>query len=62
LQEHGYPENDIKKVTECILATKLDQKPSTLPEKVIRDADISAIGKKGSLKRETFYSSEIYMR
>jgi predicted metal-dependent HD superfamily phosphohydrolase len=51
LQDQGYREPDIKKVTDCILATKVDQKPTTLPQKVIRDADISAIGKKGSLKR-----------
>jgi hypothetical protein len=49
-------------IRKMILRKLRDQKPSTLPEKVIRDADISAIGKKGSLKRETFYSSEISMR
>jgi hypothetical protein len=51
LKEHGYPEKDIKKVTDCIQVTKLGQKPTTLAQKVIRDADISAVGKKGSLKR-----------
>lgn len=58
LKEYNYSENDLKKVIDCILVTKLDQKPTTLLQKIIRDADISAIGKKGSLKRGRLLKEE----
>lgn len=46
LQQNNYPAKKIEKVINLILATKMPQKPKTLSEKVICDADISHIGKK----------------
>lgn len=45
LNEHNAPESLIKKVTNCILVTKLDSLPQTELEKIIRDADSSHFAK-----------------
>lgn len=46
LKKHGVSENDINHISTLILATKLDYKPKTLSEKIIRDADCAHIGSK----------------
>jgi predicted metal-dependent HD superfamily phosphohydrolase len=50
LSEENYPANRIEKIIGCILATKVPQKPITLLQKIICDADLSHFG------RETFFS------
>ena len=45
LEEQEYPEARIQKVEQYILATRFPQKPESLPEKVICDADLSHLGK-----------------
>lgn len=44
LKEHEYPEDKLTIVTSCILATKMPQKPQTLAEKIICDADLYHLG------------------
>ncbi len=44
LSKKKYPEAKIKIVTNCILATKLPQKPKTQAEKIICDADLYHLG------------------
>jgi len=46
LKEKGVDEKIIKKVSDCIMATKFDNEPKNEIEKVIRDADASHFGKK----------------
>jgi len=46
LKKHGVSENDISRISALILATKLNYKPKTLSEKIIRDADCAHIGSK----------------
>lgn len=44
LESQQYPEEDIKKVANCILATKWPQYPETLLEEIVCDADLSHLG------------------
>lgn len=44
LREQEYPEDKIKIVKNCIMATKLPQKPKTQAEKIICDADLYHLG------------------
>lgn len=44
LKENNFPDSSINEISKIILATKPDHLPETLPEKVIRDADISHAG------------------
>ncbi|MFO8146954.1 MAG: HD domain-containing protein [Bacteroidota bacterium] len=44
LKEHEYPEDKIKIVTSCILATKMPQNPQTKAEMIICDADLYHLG------------------
>ncbi|PIA78467.1 phosphohydrolase [Gaetbulibacter sp. 4G1] len=46
LKKHNVSEKDINNISSLILATKLDYKPKTLSEKIIRDADCAHIGSK----------------
>ena len=46
LKQHSIPEKDIKAISDIILATQLDYEPTTINEKIIRDADCSHVGSK----------------
>jgi len=46
LKKHNVSEKGINSISSLILATKLDYKPKTLLEKIIRDADCAHIGSK----------------
>jgi len=45
LRRHAVGEGKIRKVKTCILATKMPQKPATLLEKIVCDADTSHLGR-----------------
>lgn len=51
LKENNYPAEKIEKVAQCILVTDLENKPTSMLEKIIRDADIIHLGKKSFFKR-----------
>lgn len=44
LETEGYPKDRIRQVVGCILATRMPQRPNTLPEMVLCDADMSHLG------------------
>lgn len=47
LKQHNYPLEKIKKIVQLIRSTKIPQKPTNLLERILCDADLSHIGKKG---------------
>lgn len=46
LRREGYPPKKIAKVARCIRATKMPQRPRTLMERVLCDADLSHVARK----------------
>jgi len=46
LTERNFPKEQVEKINELILATRIDYKPTNILEKIIRDADLAHIGKK----------------
>ena len=65
LPQYGYNIDQIAKVCELILVTQIPQKPNTLLEKIICDADLDYLGKKDfeeiadSLKNELVFYGKI---
>lgn len=51
LEKESYPEEKICRITDLIMATRLEIKPENKLQEILRDADIIHIGKKGSLKK-----------
>lgn len=44
LRQYDYPEEDLKAVFGCILATRIEQSPQNLLEEIVCDADLSHLG------------------
>lgn len=59
LKVEGYPEEKIKKVKDCIMATKRLYNPKNLQEKIIRDADSSHFGQKSYLETADYLREEL---
>lgn len=59
LKKEGYPEEKIKKVTDCILATKRGYTPQNILEKIIRDADCSHFGKTNFAETSEYLRQEL---
>lgn len=59
LKEHGVDNKTIDAVNLCILATKLDSKPKTTLEKIIKDADTSHFGKDNFNDASEFLRKEL---
>ncbi len=59
LNKNNYPQEKIDKVASCILATKSGQKPSTLVEKVLIDADFMHLSKKSYFDKLLLLKSEL---
>jgi len=53
LKKHHYPDEKIKLVKACIIATNLSLQPKNNLEYIIRDADVIHLGKKSFLKRNS---------
>ena len=53
LKNHQYPDEKIKKVKACIIATNLSLQPKNNLEYIIRDADVIHLGKKSFFKRNS---------
>ncbi|MBI1937778.1 MAG: HD domain-containing protein [Ignavibacteriales bacterium] len=58
LGKENYQQEKIKKVKNCILATKVPQKPKSLPEQVLCDADLAHLGKKNFKSRNNLFREE----
>lgn len=59
LPQFGYDNDDIKLIKGMILATKLPQKPHTLLERIIADADLSVLGQRDFLKQNRALRAEL---
>ncbi|MCK5469246.1 MAG: HD domain-containing protein, partial [Cyclobacteriaceae bacterium] len=46
LEQNNFPAERTEKVISCIISTKIDQKPKTLTERVLNDADFIHLSKK----------------
>jgi len=58
LQGLGYSQSRIEQVGNCILATKIPQRPKSRIEAVVCDADISHIGRKGFFRKSELMKLE----
>ncbi len=58
LAEESYPPEKIKKIKNCILATKVPQTPKNLLEEIVCDADLSHLGKNYFNKRNDLFREE----
>jgi predicted metal-dependent HD superfamily phosphohydrolase len=59
LTKCGYPEERIKMVQGCILATKLPHNPKDMMQKIICDADMSHLGKRSYWERSACIREEL---
>jgi hypothetical protein len=59
LRKQGYPDEKIKRVKDCIRATKRFYQPKNLLEKIIRDADSSHFGQKSYLETADYLREEL---
>jgi predicted metal-dependent HD superfamily phosphohydrolase len=58
LSKENYPADRIKKIQECILATKVPQRPHDLLEEIICDADLSHLGTEMFDNRNDMFRNE----
>lgn len=59
LSKQGYDERKIQKVTDCIKATKRYHEPTTMEEKIIRDADCSHFAQKSYFETSDYLREEL---
>lgn len=59
LLSYNYPKEKIKKVKNCILATKIPQSPKNILEEILCDADLFHIGTDFFFERNEMYKNEI---
>lgn len=59
LEEESYPSNNIEKIIQCILVTKLSYLPENLLEEILCDADIHYIGRKIFFEKSNLLRLEI---
>jgi len=62
LAEHDYPRENIEIITACILATKVPQKPQTLLEEILCDADLLHFGKDNFFEKNELFRIEYERR
>lgn len=58
LAENDYPRERIEKTADCIMATKVPQKPKNMMEKVICDADLQHLGTKDFFDKSELFRME----
>jgi len=62
LQNHAYPPGGIQKVSGCILATRMPQRPGNLLERIVCDADLASLGKRSFFRHNELLRDEIERR
>lgn len=62
LRGHGYPDERVRIVRGCILATRVPQRPTTPLERILADADMIHLGKKRFFERAELMRRETEMR
>ena len=60
LEGKNYPKDCIDIVIECIKSTNINQKPNTLIEQVLRDADLAHLGSVDFFEKNDLYKLECY--
>jgi predicted metal-dependent HD superfamily phosphohydrolase len=58
----GYPKRGIARIARCIRATRIPQRPRSLLERVIGDADLSSLGKRSFFRQNDLLKREIEER
>ena len=58
LKKNNFPTKSINKVEQCILATKLDAKPTTILEKILVDADLYGLSTENHFKNAALLRQE----
>jgi predicted metal-dependent HD superfamily phosphohydrolase len=58
LKENGYPEEKIEQVSKLILSTCMPQKPTTLLEEVLCDADLYHLGSEAYIEKSSLLRTE----
>lgn len=59
LAQNNYPQDKTEKVVSCIASTRFDQKPKTLAERVLNDADFIHLSKKSYFDKVLLLKSEL---
>ncbi|MFA7288306.1 MAG: Pycsar system effector family protein [Melioribacteraceae bacterium] len=59
LKSQNYPQEKINKIKECILSTNVPQKPKTLIENILCDADLNHLGSKSFFEKNDLYRAEL---
>jgi len=62
LIKEGYPEDQIKKVIDCIMATEMEASPNNLLQEIIRDADASHFAKDYFQEASEFLRLELKLK
>lgn len=62
LTENNYSEEKMKKVFDCILATKMSSQPNSLIEEIIKDADLCHVGKEKYFDQSSLLRAELENR
>jgi predicted metal-dependent HD superfamily phosphohydrolase len=62
LRREGYPQRMIARVRGCIMATRMPQRPRSLLQRVLCDADLISLGKKGFLAQNELLRQEMERR
>jgi putative nucleotidyltransferase with HDIG domain len=62
LVDQNYPQTKLEQAAECILVTKVSAQPLTLPEKVMRDADMLHMGRKSFFAKSDLLRLEMEKR
>lgn len=62
LQAEGCPVRTIRSVKACILATRMPQRPRSLLQRVLCDADLVSLGKRSFLKQNELLRQEMERR
>jgi len=62
LQKHEYPSESIQKISGCILATRMPQRPGNLLERIVCDADLASLGKRSFFRQNELLRNEIERR
>lgn len=62
LREQGYPPDGIEKISRCILATRMPQRPRNRLERIVCDADLASLGKSSFFRHNELLKNEIEER
>lgn len=62
LTSHGYPKRMVTSVKKCILATHVPQRPRSLLQRVLCDADLISLGKRTFLVQNELLRQEMELR